>query len=74
MKPDARELLTAIASGERPREAGERIGIHPNRVAALCQKWTRRGYYDYGVSLDMGFITEKGRELVRSWSKSLEKN
>jgi hypothetical protein len=28
---------------------------------ATLEKWTAKGWYEYGVSLDCGWVTEKGR-------------
>lgn len=61
MKPDALALLLAVAAGERPRDAGERLGIHPKRVAPLCERWAAKGWYDYGVNATLGWLTEAGR-------------
>jgi len=55
-KPDELALWEAVISGETPRDAGARLGIHPKRVARLCEKWSRRGDYDYGVSVDLGWV------------------
>ena len=56
-RPDERALWAALLAGERPRDAGRRLGIHPARVAYLCGKWTRRRIYDYGVCSDLGWAT-----------------
>ena len=62
MKPDEVELLKALDAGERPRYAARRLGIPPNRVRYLCEdKWTRKGWYDYGVTYDLGWLTDAGR-------------
>ena len=29
---------------------------------ATLKKWTNKGYYDYGVSIDLGWITSKERK------------
>lgn len=44
-----------------PRDIGARLGIHRKRVEYLCQKWTDRRWYEYGVSVDLGWLTEEGR-------------
>ena len=54
-KSDELALWAAVVAGEWPRHAGQRLGIHPNRVVALCRKWTRKGVYEYGVSVDLGW-------------------
>ncbi len=43
-------------------EAGE---IRSEKQAhATLRKWRRRGEYDYGVALDLGWLTDKGRWLA----------
>lgn len=42
-----------------PREAGAALGIPPNRVRYYCEKWARRGEYDWGVCVDTGWPTGK---------------
>jgi hypothetical protein len=64
VKPDEVELLKAAAAGERPRDAGERLGIHPRRVGYVCGKWADRGWYEYGVAADLGWLTEAGRAAL----------
>lgn len=56
MKPDEQRLWDAVVAGERPRDAGARLGIHPQRVIYLCEKWARKRIYDYGVSADLGWV------------------
>lgn len=65
MKEDERALLAAALAGERPRYAGERLGIPPNRVRYLCFKWSRRDWYDYGVTYDLGWLTPDGEAKAR---------
>ena len=40
---------------ETPRAAGRALGIPPRRVEYLCEKWARKGWYDYGVAADLGW-------------------
>ena len=54
-RPDEDKLWAAVLAGERPRDAGRRLGMPPRRVIYLCEKWTTQGRYDYGVSADMGW-------------------
>ena len=62
MKPDAQALFDRIRQagqgGETPRKIGEDLGIHPKRVARLCEKWERQGLYDWGVTVDLGWRTD----------------
>lgn len=34
--------------------------IHYKRAWYLLQKWSAKGYYNYGVSLDLGWMEDKG--------------
>ena len=66
MKPDERELLQSLldetvamkARGEvlYVREWVERQPINRKRAWYLLGKWTRKGWYDYGVSLGAGWL------------------
>lgn len=58
MKPDEEALWKALEQGEWPRDAGRRLGINGKRVQYLCEKWAKKGIYDYGVSSDLGWIRE----------------
>jgi len=37
--------------------------VHHKRAWYLLEKWSDKGWYDYGVSLDMGWITEEGNAI-----------
>jgi len=34
--------------------------IHHKRAWMMLYKWARRGYYDYGVTVDLGWVTPEG--------------
>ncbi len=38
-----------------PRTAGPLLGIPPNRVRYLYEKWARQGRYEWGVCHDIGW-------------------
>jgi hypothetical protein len=80
MKDDERRLLLAVA-GLRPswpfqpipvdrrmwpRDIIPTIGIHCKRCWYLLKKWSRKGWYDYGVTVDLGWLTEKGKEVAEN--------
>lgn len=73
MKPDEKEFLLALfVEAEKPlmvrkptREVGAGVGIPPRRVAYICEKWSRKGWYNYGVSVDMGWLEAPGLEAAR---------
>jgi hypothetical protein len=66
MKEDERrlmdELQKRIAKGEQPyvRAIVRELGIHEKRAAYICEKWTRKHWYEYGVSVLAGWLTTDG--------------
>ena len=40
---------------ETVRDIGIRLGMDSKRVCYLCQKWSDKGWYEYGVSVDLGW-------------------
>lgn len=66
MKDDEVALWAAVVAGEKPREAGLRLGMHPKRVTYLCLKWTAQRKYDYGIAADLGWtLDEDGFPVTR---------
>lgn len=51
--------------GVKPRNGARIMGMHPKRLLYLCEKWSRQGKYDYGVSADLGW--SKRRYAPRTW-------
>ena len=37
----------------------ERIGLNENRAYYLLEKWTRQGWWEYGVSVRSGWLTDE---------------
>ena len=37
--------------------------IHYKRAWYLLEKWSQKDWYDYGVSLDLGWITPEGLDI-----------
>lgn len=35
-------------------------GVHSKRAHYLLSKWAGRGWYEYGVCLDLGWVTPEG--------------
>lgn len=68
MKDDEQRLLIEVshrceimeAGYESVRDIGVRLGINWKRLNYLCLKWSAKGWYDYGVSADLGWLTEAG--------------
>lgn len=77
MKPDEQAFLMTVASlrdGDNrkgwkwPRDIINypEFSMHHKRAWFLLEKWCRKGWYEYGVTLDLGWITEEGMEIARS--------
>lgn len=63
MKPDEKSLRDlVVARGLEPaptvRELGARLGMHRKRVNAICEKWIRQGWYECGIAVDMGWVSD----------------
>ena len=39
--------------------------MHHKRAWYLLQKWCSKGWYDYGVTLDLGWLTDEGKEIAQ---------
>jgi len=65
MKEDEKALLKALSNSPeqypRLRDIGQLLEIHPKRIYAIVCKWSRKGYYEWGVAHDLGWLTEKGK-------------
>jgi hypothetical protein len=67
MAEDEINLLLAVQSmppGGFVRDVLVRLQIPRNRARYLLDKWTAKGWYEYGVSLDLGWLTPSGRSVV----------
>jgi hypothetical protein len=71
MKPDERAFLILCqrlvgrpTTGTTPRVVIEQASgiVHPKRALYLLQKWSDKGWYSYGVTIDLGWMTELGME------------
>jgi hypothetical protein len=49
-----------------PRDVISRTGINPKRARYLLYKWERKGWYQYGVSVDTGWLSLEGRDAAES--------
>lgn len=57
MREDEKQLLDLMKSqGMRMREAAEQIGMAPRRAEYLACKWADLGFYNWGVSHDLGWF------------------
>ena len=67
VKPDERRFLYAVnlalKLGLTPRDVinDEQIGIPAKRCHWFLTKWSRRRWYDYGTTLDLGWWTPAGK-------------
>lgn len=53
-------LAAGLRAGLRARDVIPRRGINHKRAWYLLGKWSGRNWYDYGVSLDLGWLTDAG--------------
>ncbi len=63
MKLDEKVFLLALYShGETPRQLiySGTVPINHKRARSLLEKWFKKGWYDFGVTLDLGWLTSKG--------------
>lgn len=67
MKDDERMLMERIRTYRDTRAPiraiAEGLGIPSRRAAYICDKWTRKGWYDYGVNVLAGWLTDEGRQV-----------
>lgn len=62
MKEDERRLLIDVAAGRWARYSARASGMPANRLRYLCEdKWPAKGWYEYGVTYDLGWLTEAGK-------------
>lgn len=66
MKPDERTLLRRIyhGGGAYVRDIIQQSGMPPKRAYYILRKWAKLGFYSYGVCLDLGWLTERGKKLA----------
>lgn len=43
--------------------------VHPKRALRILEKWCKKGWYDYGTSIDLGWVTEKGMAVEPMFKK-----
>ena len=77
MKTDERNLMWAIMHrgprslyplinphAKTARELAEEIGIHPKRACRIFEKWSGKDWYEYGVAVDLGWLTPIGEHYI----------
>lgn len=63
MKPDERALLALLANrthGICVRDVVIGSDVPLKRAHYLLMKWAKKGWYQYGISLDLGWLTAEG--------------
>ena len=65
VKDDERELMSRLVLKDpwvalSPRDIAEEIGMCEQRARFIFRKWECRGWYEYGVALDLGWLTPAG--------------
>jgi hypothetical protein len=53
--------LDSMTPIESVGDVGVRLGMHRKRVNYLLLKWSDRGWFDYGTSPGMGWLTDAGK-------------
>jgi hypothetical protein len=75
MKADERQFALALLrqgwregdpTGTRTYEVITTLGLPPKRAWYLLGKWTAKGWYSYGGSIDHGWLTADGAQMFRS--------
>lgn len=75
MKPDERSYLLLLHDaagydmGPTPRDLRP-ADMAPKRAWYLLSKWARLGWYDYGVSIDLGWLTPAGHYAAERFRPS----
>ncbi len=66
-RDDEMVLLTAIQfkpNTETVRDVIVRLGMPTKRTDYLLEKWARKGWYQWGVVIDMGWLTPEGKVAI----------
>lgn len=80
MKDDEKQFLIEIhqqcrcyypqhtQEGNTPRDIINSPGffMHYKRAWYLLEKWCDKGWYEYGVTLDLGWLTPEGIQAVKA--------
>ena len=68
MKDDEKQFLNAVANkGEMTvREVIDAAPLHHKRAWYLLNKWSRKGWYEWGVKMDIGWLTPEGKAAAKS--------
>ncbi|GAB7057363.1 hypothetical protein JCM16163A_41120 [Paenibacillus sp. YK5] len=75
MKEDERKFLIDVyqkcKERIRPRRLIEEPGFYMNHKRAwrILEKWDAKGWYEYGVTLDLGWLTDEGKSKAEELIK-----
>jgi len=77
MKDDEKQFLLQVAKASKSKEHitprhiinSEGFSMHHKRAWYLLGKWADKGWYDYGVTLDLGWMTREGYKVAESLIK-----
>jgi hypothetical protein len=71
MRGDEKALLKAFSNSKeqypRIRDIARNLEMPPKRLYYLVCKWSSKGYYEWGVVHDLGWLTDKGK----AWATEL---
>lgn len=70
MKPEERILMLAVADGMQPMLYSPLL-LPQKRIMRMLEKWVRKGWWDYGVSLRTGWLTDEGKAAAEEIRKQV---
>ena len=68
MKQDEIDFLIAVYSkskDETVRDLIKRGSLPAKRCWYLLEKWSNKGWYNYGVTVDLGWLEDEGKEIAK---------
>lgn len=72
MKEDERKLASGILHCKTvmaARGVAHELGIHTKRLNYILNKWSTKGWWEYGTAPVSGWITETGRKVLSELTK-----
>lgn len=64
VKADEILLAVGVLSGLSVRRVVSLTTIPPKRAWYYCDKWSDKGWYEWGVVCDLGWLTQKGKTAL----------
>lgn len=65
LRDDELYLYDALHAGMSLRDAARAFGVPWRRLSYIVEKWGRKGWYDYGVAADLGWLDDEAPETLR---------